>query len=259
MKSDETKATPAGDTPLGNPGSPVKAPRLRLLGRLRNHLLAGVIVTAPISITVWLSLKFIGFVDSTVKPLIPPDYNPETYLPFSLPGLGLVVVIVALTAIGALAAGLVGRVFVRTGERVLARMPVVRNIYSALKQIFETVLAEKSRAFRQVVLIEYPRKGCWALGFATGTTKGEVQSTIEDEVVNVFLPTTPNPTSGYLLFLPRKDVTFLSMTIEEGIKMVISGGVVTPPDTRPEEERQAAKIPCRPEDAPVAVSGGTRG
>ncbi len=214
---------------------------------------------APIRITIWLSLKFIGFVDSTVKPLIPPDYNPETYLPFSLPGLGLVVVIAALTAIGALAAGLVGRFFVRTGERVLARMPVVRSIYSALKQIFETVLAEKSRAFRQVVLIEYPRKGCWALGFATGTTKGEVQSTIEDEVVNVFLPTTPNPTSGYLLFLPRKDVTFLSMTIEDGIKMVISGGVVTPPDTRPEGERQAAKIPCRPEDAPVAMSGGKRG
>jgi uncharacterized membrane protein len=259
VKSDETKATPAGDTPLGNPGHPVKAPRLRLLGRLRNHLLAGVILTAPIGITVWLSLKFIGFVDSSVMPLIPPVYNPETYLPFSLPGLGLVVVIVALTAIGALAAGMVGRFFVHTGERVLARMPVVRSIYSALKQIFETVLAEKSRAFRQVVLIEYPRKGCWALGFATGTTKGEVQHTIEDEVVNVFLPTTPNPTSGYLLFLPRKDVTFLSMTIEQGIKMVISGGVVTPPDSRPEEEKQAPQIPCRPEDPPLAVSGGKRG
>ena len=107
-------------------------------------------------------------------------------------------------------------------------MPVVRSVYSALKQIFETVFSQGSRAFRDVVLIAYPREGCWALGFATGTTKGEVQDAIRNEVVNVFLPTTPNPTSGYLLFLPRKDVIFLEMTVEQGIKLVISGGVVTP-------------------------------
>ncbi len=248
---DETKTTPAGGAPIGNPTSHGKAPKLRMLGRLRNHFLAGIVVTAPISITIWLSFKFIGFVDSTVKPHIPPLYNPETYLPFSLPGLGLVIVIVTLTVIGAVTAGLVGRFFVRTGERVLARMPVVRSIYSALKQIFESVLAQKSRAFRQVVLIEYPRKGSWALGFATGSTKGEVREAINEEVVNVFLPTTPNPTSGYLLFLPRSDVVFLSMTVEEGIKMVISGGVVTPPEPHPKTEKQEAP--------PVAASGGERG
>ncbi len=256
--SDKSKTTPVDGAPPANPRSPESGPRHPLLARLRNHLLAGIVVTAPISITIWLSFQFIGFVDGTVKPHIPPIYNPETYLPFSLPGLGLVIVIVALIGIGAITAGIVGRVFIRAGERVLARMPVVRGIYGTLKQIFETVLARKSEAFREVVLIEYPRRGTWALGFATGTTKGEVQSTIDEEVVNIFLPTTPNPTSGYLLFLPRSEVTFLSMSVEDGIKMVISGGVVTPPDTRPEDEKQAAKIPCRPE-TPVAVGGGKRG
>lgn len=219
--------TPTGEVPLGNPASPSKA---GIIARLRNYFFAGVIVTAPVSITFYLAALFINFVDRQVTPLIPAKYNPETYLPFGLPGLGLLIVIIVMILIGALAAGFVGRSFVVWGERILARMPVVRGIYSALKQIFETVLAEKSRAFRQVVLFEYPRKGCWALGFATGTTKGEVQDAIADEVVNVFLPTTPNPTSGYLLFLPRRDVIFLSMTVEAGIKMVISGGVVSPPE-----------------------------
>ncbi|MCZ6849222.1 MAG: DUF502 domain-containing protein, partial [Alphaproteobacteria bacterium] len=147
-----------------------------------------------------------------------------------------------------------GRFFVRTGERILAQMPIIRSIYGALKQVFETVFAAKSRAFREVVLIEYPRKGVWAIGFATGTTSGEVQNIIEDEVVNVFLPTTPNPTSGFLLFLPRKDVTFLSMSVEDGVKMVISAGVVTPPDRRPMAERLTPKIPCEPEE-PTSLVG----
>ncbi len=256
--NDESKTNPEHVVPLSNPGSPPEVPDRSVLARLRNHLLAGIIVTAPIGITIWLSWNFINFVDGSVTPLIPARYNPETYLPFGLPGLGLVVVIVGLTAIGAIATGFVGRAFLRTGERALARMPVVRSVYSALKQIFETVFAEKSQAFRRVVLIEYPRKGSWALGFATGTTKGEVQNLIEDEVVNVFLPTTPNPTSGYLLFLPRQDVTFLSMTIEEGIKMVISGGVVTPPDRRPADARAVPKIPCEPEEPSAVASGGER-
>ncbi|MFQ5984790.1 MAG: DUF502 domain-containing protein [Alphaproteobacteria bacterium] len=216
--------------------------RIRLFRRLRNNLLAGIIVTAPIGLTIYFSWLFIDFVDSKITVLIPATYNPETYLPFGIPGLGVVVVIVALTLIGALAAGIVGRTLVQTGEQILARMPVVRTMYTALKQIFETVLARSSKAFREVVLIEYPRKGIWALGFATGTTKGEVQNVIEDEVVNVFLPTTPNPTSGFLLFLRRKEVVFLDMTVEEGIKMVISGGIVAPPDRRRKKERETPKI-----------------
>ena len=250
--NDEPTAT--GDTAAGAQKGPPTRARRGLLARLRNYMLAGIIVTAPVSITLYISWQFIDFVDGQVTPLIPAKYNPETYLPFSLPGLGLLVMLVALTVIGALAAGFVGRFFVRTGERILAQMPVIRSIYGALKQVFETVFAAKSRAFREVVLIEYPRKGIWAVGFATGTTKGEVQNIIEDEVVNVFLPTTPNPTSGFLLFLPRKDVTFLSMSVEEGVKMVISAGVVTPPDSRPEAQRAEPLIPCVPEE-PTSLAG----
>ncbi len=228
--------------------------RRSFAARMRNYFLTGIIVTAPISITLYVSWQFIAFIDRQVTPLIPPDYNPENYLPFGLPGLGLLILVVVLILIGALAAGFVGRGLMRAGERMLARMPVVRTIYSALKQVFETVFAEKSKAFREVVLIEYPRKGIWAIGFATGSTKGEVRNIIEHEIVNVFLPTTPNPTSGFLLFLPRKDVIFLSMTVEEGVKMVISAGVVTPPDTRPVEVKAKPLIACKPEE-PTSLTG----
>jgi uncharacterized membrane protein len=212
------------------------------LGRLRGYFLAGLLVTAPVGITAYLAWIFINFLDNRVTPLIPVQYNPETYLPFGLPGLGLVVIFIFLTLIGALTAGLLGRWVVHTGERVLARMPVVRSIYSATKQVFETVLAQQSNAFRDAVLIEYPRRGIWAVGFITGVTRGEVQNLTEDETVNVFLPTTPNPTSGFLLFVPAKDVTYLDMSVEEAIKMVISGGIVTPPDQRTLEEQSKPQV-----------------
>jgi len=196
--------------------------------RCRNYFITGIIVVAPIGLTIYLVSLIVNFIDEKVTPFIPLRYHPETYLPFAIPGIGVVIVVIALTLIGWLTTGLVGRTVVKVGENLLDRMPVIRTIYSALKQIFETVFTQNSRAFRDVVLINYPRQGCWAIGFATGTTKGEVQDAIQDEVVNVFLPTTPNPTSGYLLFLPKKDVIFLDMTVEQGIKLVISGGVVTP-------------------------------
>jgi uncharacterized membrane protein len=204
-------------------------PRISLAARLRAYFLAGVIVTAPIGITVLLIWQFITFLDSQVGRLIPDRYNPESYLPFSVPGLGLLITIAFLTLVGFLAAGLAGRTLVRIGERLLSRMPVVRSVYGTLKQIFETVLAQSSRSFREVVLIEYPRRGIGAIGFVTGPTRGEVQVRSEEELVNVFLPTTPNPTSGFLLFVPKRDLVHLDMTIEEGIKLVISGGIVAPP------------------------------
>lgn len=214
-----------------------------LLARLRTYFFAGVLVTAPIGITLYLVWLFVDFVDSQVEPLIPARYNPETYLPFSIPGLGLLVSIVVLVMIGAFTAGLLGRWVLGLFDRLMARMPVARNLHSALKQILETVLAQKSNAFRQVVLVEYPRRGIWAIGFITGDTVGEVQNLTEDEMVNVFLPTTPNPTSGFLLFLPRSELFKLNMTVEEGIKMVVSGGIVTPPDRRPPELQNRAVIP----------------
>ncbi|MBD21703.1 MAG: hypothetical protein CMM37_11770 [Rhodospirillaceae bacterium] len=215
----------------------IKKPKIGLIRHLRGYFLAGVLITAPIGITFYLAWLFINWVDNKMTPLLPPAYNPETYLPFGIPGLGLLMACLLMTLIGALTAGILGRYWIRTSEKLLARMPVIRSVYGALKQIFETVLSHQSNAFREVVLFEYPRRGSWALGFITGTTQGEIQNSTKDDVVNVFLPTTPNPTSGYLLFLPRRELVVLSMTVEEGIKMVISGGIVTPPDRRPQNER----------------------
>lgn len=217
---------------------PEKVKGLSVAARLRAYFLTGILVIAPISITILLTWLFIDFVDQKVTPLIPTAYNPETYLPFTLPGLGLLIVIVVLTLVGMLTAGIVGKLLVRISESIMARMPVVSGIYSAVKQIFETVLAQKSQAFREAVLVEYPRRGIWAIGFVSGTTQGEVQNLTEEECVNIFLPTTPNPTSGFLLFVPRSDLIPLSMTVEQAVKMVISGGIVTPPDRRPLEEQQ---------------------
>ena len=160
--------------PGGNPDSP-KQVEISPGARLRAYFLAGILITAPISLTFYLAWLFIDFVDSRVTPLIPTQYNPETYLPFSMPGLGLLIVVVILTLIGALTAGFIGRLVLRTSERVLARMPVIRNVYGALKQILETVLAQQSQAFREAVLVEYPRRGIWAIAFITGRTEGEVQ------------------------------------------------------------------------------------
>jgi len=210
---------------------------LTVAGRLRAYFLTGLLVTAPISITILAAWLFIDFVDQKVTPLIPQAYNPESYLPFSLPGLGLLIVLVVLTIVGMLTAGFVGKLIVRISESIMARMPVISGIYSATKQIFETVLAQKSQAFREAVLIEYPRRGIWAVGFITGTTKGEVQNLTAEDCVNIFLPTTPNPTSGFLLFVPKEELIPLNMTVEQAVKMVISGGIVTPPDPRPKEEQ----------------------
>ena len=217
--------------------NPVKLNSLSLPRRLRAYLFTGTLVTAPTFITVYLAWIFIGFVDGRVTPLIPASYNPETYLPFAVPGLGLIVLVVFLIIVGAITAGFVGRFWIRISEQLLNRMPIIRSIYNAVKQILETVLAQQSNAFREAVLIEYPRKGIWAIGFITGRTEGEVQNVTEQECINIFLPTTPNPTSGFLLFVPKKDMVHLSMSVEEAIKMVISGGIVTPPDRRPDGEK----------------------
>lgn len=197
--------------------------------RLRNYFLTGLVVAAPIGITGYLTWLFITSVDQWVTPLIPTAYNPETYLPFSIPGLGVVIVAAFLILLGALTANFFGRALIRWGERILDAMPVVRSIYGTLKQIFETVTSHSAASFRDVVLVEYPRKGLWAIAFVSSETKGEIRHRLDQEMVNVFLPTTPNPTSGYLLFVPKKDVVYLDMTVEEGVKYVISAGLVTPP------------------------------
>ncbi len=216
---------PGGEGP--GEGGTVK-PR-SLLARLRTYLFAGIVVTAPVSITFLIVWQILDFLDTTASRLIPARYDPANYLPFGVPGIGIVLMLVILTFIGWFAAGFVGRSLMRMGERVLDAMPVVRSIYSALKQIFETVLAESSRSFREVIMIEWPRRGVWVIGFVTGPTKGEIAQRFDGEFVNVFVPTTPNPTSGFLVFVPTRDIIRLDMAVEDGIKLVISGGIVVPP------------------------------
>lgn len=224
------QAAPA--TPEAPPAAQPAAPpsrRHRFMRRVRGYFLAGVLVTAPIGITLWLTWNLLFFVDDKVKLLIPDAYTPKYSAPFTIPGFGLVALVISLILIGMLAAGLIGRTLIRIGEGIVARMPVLRGIYAASKQVIETVIGQNATSFREVVLVEFPRRDCWTLGFITGAPGAEIQRAGKDELVNVFLPTTPNPTSGYLIFVPRRDVVKLSMTVEDGIKFVVSGGIVTPP------------------------------
>ncbi|NCO02897.1 MAG: DUF502 domain-containing protein [Alphaproteobacteria bacterium] len=216
--------------------------KITLLGKLKGFFLAGILVTAPISITVYVTWGFLNFLDSKITPLIPAAYNPNTYLPFSMPGLGLLIAVIFFISVGFITRNFLGRLLVRVSEYIVERLPVISTIYGAVKQIFETVMASQSDAFKEVVMFEYPRKGLWVMGFVTGQTKGEVQALTSSEVVNVFLPTTPNPTSGFLLFVPKKDLTFMKMGVEEGIKMIVSGGIITPPEPEPEDILKKKKL-----------------
>lgn len=206
--------------------------RLSMGLRLRNYFLTGLVIAAPVSITIYLTWTFIQWIDGWVKPLIPAVYNPDTYLPFSVPGGGLLFAFLSITLLGFFTAGIVGKTIIRYGETLLGRMPLVRNLYQGLKQIFETVLSDSSKSFQQAALLEYPRRGLWAIVFISTETKGEVRKklgdVVDDEMVSIFLPTTPNPTSGFLLFVPSRDLIRLDMSVEQAAKLVISAGLVNP-------------------------------
>jgi uncharacterized membrane protein len=193
--------------------------------KLKRYLGAGILITAPIGITLYLAWMVIDGVDAMVEGLIPPQYAPE----YSIPGLGFLIVVALLILIGTITAGYVGGIFRKTTDLILKKMPVLHSIYNTLQQIFETVFSTKGNSFKEVVLVEYPLKGTWAMAFITSDTGGELKENFNDEdYVNIFLPTTPNPTSGFLLFLPRNKVKTLEMSVEEGIKLIISAGIMTP-------------------------------
>ena len=199
--------------------------------RLRNYFLTGFIVCAPLAITAYIAWSFIGWVDSWVKPYIPYRYNPDNYLPFTVPGFGLIVAIVLITLIGFLTANFIGRAILAYGEYLLSRMPFVRSIYSALKQLLETVLSDKSNMFSRVGIVEYPRKGVWSLVFIASEKQTEINTKLNDHadpVIAVFMPCTPNPTTGFLMYVPKSEVVELDMSIEEGAKLIISAGLVVP-------------------------------
>lgn len=205
--------------------------RIPVAMRLRNNFLTGLIICAPVAITIWLTWTFIHWADSWVKPYIPSRYNPESYLQFAIPGFGLLIAVVVITLIGFLGKNLIGRSIVDFGESILHRMPLVRTIYKSLKQIFETVLKEQSSSFKKVGLIEFPSPGIWALVFISTDAAGEVAARLNEdgeEMVAVFLPPTPVPTAGFLMFVPRSKIRMLDMTPEEGAKLLISAGLLTP-------------------------------
>ena len=201
---------------------------MSLMARLRTYFFAGILITAPISITIYIAWLVIGFIDARVVSVLPG--NPNMYLPFNIPGVGLVIVVALLTGIGWVTAGLLGRLFVRLSESVLNRMPVIRSVYGWTKQIFETVFHERATPFREPVLVEFPRAGVWSVGFVTGRTPGKAQDMVEGGLVNVLLPTAPNVTTGFLVLVPPKDVVPLDLTTEEALKLLVSGGIATPPE-----------------------------
>ncbi|WP_159966347.1 DUF502 domain-containing protein [Profundibacterium mesophilum] len=204
-----------------------RRPRFR---RLRANFLTGLVVIAPIFLTVWLIYGVVGWIDGWVLPLVPARFRPEQYIGINLRGVGVIIFLIFTVIIGWLAKGLIGRSLLRWGESLVNRMPVVRTIYSSVKQLAETVFAQSESSFEKACLIEYPRRGIWAIAFISTSAKGEIARSIpvEEQKLSIFLPTTPNPTSGFLLFLPRSEVIELDMSVEDAAKLVISAGLVYP-------------------------------
>jgi len=205
-----------------------------VLKSLRRYLVTGVVIWVPLIVTVLVVRFLLKLMDRTLV-VIPLAYQPETLLGFKIPGLGLLLSVLILFITGLLAANFFGRKLVSFSESIVNRIPLVRSIYSGVKQVAETVLSDGDTSFKRVMLVQYPRKGVWSLCFQTATDLAEIQSRTESEVVCVFIPTTPNPTSGYILFVPREDLVKLDMTVEEGLRMIISLGVVVPHWRRPED------------------------
>lgn len=198
--------------------------------RLHSYFLTGLIIAGPLAITAYISWWFVTWVDGWVKPFIPLRYLPETYLDFNIPGIGLIVVVVTLTSLGFLAANLLGKSLIGIGERILQRMPVVRGIYNGTKQVFETIFSADGTSFRTVGLVQFPTKGTWSIVFISTPATAEIQELTpgEDEKIGVFLPCTPNPTTGFFFYLPRSDIIELKMTVDEAAKLVMSAGVIQP-------------------------------
>ena len=201
--------------------------RFKLVRWIRNRFFTGVIIALPVIATVMGVSWIVQKIDNNVLKFIPGPWNPKTYLGFDIPGLGLIISFVLLVFLGIIASNFIGNSVIKAGERLLARVPVVSPVYNALKQIVTTVAQQKDRAFRDVCLLEYPRKGLYAIGFVTADLTGAPADKLPDGYVCVFVPTTPNPTSGFLLFVKETDIEILDMTPEEGAKMIISGGMVS--------------------------------
>jgi uncharacterized membrane protein len=222
---------------------PVKH-RQSAFARLRRYFFTGLVITAPAAITIWATLWIVGSFDGLVKPWLPANYNPDTYLPIRIPGFGLIFALIFITIVGALAANFVGRSLIGVWDNLLNRTPVVRSIYKGSKQIFETIFSEKGASFRYVCLVEWPRKGTWSIAFVSREVDGGVIGLEKDRAMYaVYVSTTPNPTSGYVFFVDQSEVKILDMSVEDGLKLVISMGLVFPDALPTEAEIALAKTP----------------
>lgn len=230
--------------------------------RLRNYFLTGLIVAGPLALTIYITWSIVGAIDGWVKPLVPDRYWPDTYLHVSVPGFGLIVAFVALTLLGFLTANLVGRTLINSGETLLERMPVVRGLYRGIKQIFETAFSPGGTSFRTVALVQFPTPGTWSIVFVSAPPPREMADPLPGgaahDYVGVFLPCSPNPTTGFFFYLPRKDIIEISVSVDEAAKLIMSAGLIQPeehqkrmqamidnPDVVPDEET--------PPDAPAAA------
>ena len=236
--------------------SPPEGHHVGLMARFRNYFLTGLIVAGPVAITLYLTWWFVNWVDSIVRPFVPMAYRPETYLPFGLPGSGLIVAVIALTLLGFLAANLIGRTLVDLGERLLGRMPVVRAIYRGLKQVFETLFSGKGSSFRRVGLVEFPSPGMWSIVLISQAPSVDIANKLpgEEEHISVFLPCAPNPTTGFFFYVPKSKIIEVDMSTEDAATLIMSAGVVQPGSDP--QKRNAAALAGMANAARVANSAG---
>lgn len=213
---------------------------------LKTYLFTGILVTAPVAITFYLAIQLLLFIDNHVTALIPEKYNPEKYLPFGLPGIGVILLLIFLILVGMMTANFVGQAFAQIGRGLIAKMPIISGIYSAFRKIFETLLGNgKNTAFRQPVLIEYPRKELWTIAFLTGPVYNSIQKKVDKNLVCVYVPTTPNPTSGFLIYVPKADIKPLNMRVDDALKIILSMGIINPdakPGRKKAFQRKASRI-----------------
>jgi uncharacterized membrane protein len=212
-------------------------------GRVRNYFLTGLVVVGPVAITAWLIWSFVTWVDGFIRPFIPPPYRPETYLPWPIPGTGLIIAIFVLTLLGFLTANLVGRTLVGWGESLLNRMPIVRPIYRTAKQVFETLFSKSGSSFRKVALVEFPAKGMWSLVFISQAPTGDIAERLperDSDYVSVFLPCTPNPTTGFFFYVQRNELIEIDVSVENAMTVLISAGMVQPEESQKKFAAMAA-------------------
>jgi uncharacterized membrane protein len=225
------------------PFTTVPAMRATISQRIRGYFFTGIVIAGPLAVTVYITTWIIGLIDAWFKPLIPSGFFPEWLAPYNIPGLGLIIAFVSLTLLGFLTANLVGRWMLGISETLLGRMPVVRGIYKGMKQIFETLFSQSGTSFRKVGLIEYPGKGLWSIVFISASPEGKVYEALPDgeDYISCFLPCSPNPTTGFFLYLKRSEVREISISIDDAAKLVMSAGLIQPTSS----------------EAPVAIANPT--